>query len=460
MSMRKKKQAPLTVSAEITDDGIAIIVDGKKYRIRYPKHIWDKTSSVIKKFLKDNLVFGNTIYLGPMLSKTKIEYETRQPLFETELLTQNIYDMRDCEVTDGVPALTYLSLLYNTEYDFADGSSILPRPSPKPSKTRDENMAIIPFSFGKESLLTYAICKELGIVPILVMSQEPTQTYEESYKKVQFQEFLNKYNEQGYYIVNEPGLFRHGKAFNTRVGTELGWGGQTMLLSLMSVPMIFFHNANYILYGSEHSNNDWEMRDGWKVFCSYDQMSNTTPHQDNIIRIVTGDTCRVKSIFEALEELHIFYILHHRYPYLSKEHFSCTAFRPLVDGSQWCHQCDKCERNFIFARACNIDPYTIGFKYDLLEDSSRYKEYFDVAYEYDYDLDMAFYILWHRGDNSSIVQRFAKQKMNSLQPWHWYENYYSSLKKTKNMPEKDGQKILDLFTKVLKDFRSILPKSI
>lgn len=454
-----KNEKVLEINGRLVKNGIAITVKNRDFIIEYPVDIWKKFPADAKQMLLDNITFGDTHFLPITLGYTKAKYNTQFPMVESFLFRNQLMDMTKAELWDHVPTLTYLKQFYNLDFDFKHGS---PTFSSAPvSKIKNKQpVAIVPFSFGKESLATVAMCLEIGIKPILVYSQEPSMEYEEKYKRKKLAEFGKKFKVDTYFVKNGPGLFRYDEAFKQKPGTEVGWASQTTLIALQVLPFVHAHNADYIFFGSEYFVNEFHYRDGWKVFESYDQCSFFTMEQDTMIRLLTRGRCRVKATFEPIDQINIFDILHRRYPEMGKYQFSCTAQSPLLKDSQWCHKCYKCSRMYLFARTIGLDPASIGFKKDLLNEPGLFDNYFGKVIESGnkYELDFCFYSLLKRGDTSLYVKKFEKTRLNKMQPWVDYYNHFTAIRPWMNLPEKYDKKMLKIFQTELDGLKKILPK--
>lgn len=450
----------MQIKAKLTACGIDIFVNNRKFSIKYPKTIWQKTPASVRQTLLENITFGETNYLPLILNKERIQYNINYPLFEPVFFKNQQADLLDCEQIDRAPHLSYFRKFYNLDYTFKSANSALINPSKMPRWSAKKPVAIIPFTFGKESLTTFALAKELGIEPVLVYSQEPVQPYEEKYKLKKLQELQKKYGVKTFFIQHEPGLFRYGRAFNKMLGTEIGWGAQTTLIALLVIPFVYAFKARYILIGNEFSNNETNSINGWKVYRSADQTSAMTAIQNNMVRLLTNNQCELKSSLEPLDEINIFYLLHHRYPALGKYQFSCSAEKPLYKNSSWCHQCYKCSRMFLFARCCDINPAAIGFKKDLFKEPNAFNHYFgkEIKSGSSEELDFAFYWLFKNNVRSPYTAKFKKNKLARLLPWQNYRQHFTSLKPAGNLPKKYEKKMLNIFNRELGSFKKLLPK--
>jgi hypothetical protein len=456
--MSKSTKEILDIKTRLLTDGLAIFVEGKQFSTKYLKRIWQQTPDKLKQVLLENLAYAETHWLPLILNKEKIVYNTNQPLFEPLFFKNQLYDLLFCEEVDEVRQLTYLKQFYNLEFSFKETTATLPAGTEFSWKKKRQPIAIVPFTFGKESLVTLALCLELGIKPILVYCQEPSQPYEEKYKLQKLAEISKKYKVPYYFIKHQPGLFRYGKAFNLKFRSEIGWGTQVTLLTLLVMPFVYHFQADYILYGNENSNNEKELANGWKVYSSADQTGQITGAQNNLVQILSNGHCQLKSTLEPLEEINIFHLLIHRYPDLSRYLFSCFAETPLYRGSQWCNHCYKCTRLYLFTKALGVNPAKIGFKKDLLQSAGDWRNYFGSAVRTGStdELDFAFYLLYRKNDQSPCVKLFKEKKLPHLKSWSWYAGYFSQLKAKDNLPKAYQKKLLTIFNQDLTSFKKLL----
>ena len=451
----------LNIARKITSRGIDVVVENQKFSIVYPGKVWQELPKPLKELFSDNITFAETNFLPIMLDKKGANYNFGYPLGEPFLFKNQLFDMLDCERSDSVPHLSYLKRFYNLEFNYLPDQEKSPKPGDIEQWNRSKVKAVLPFSFGKESLTTFALCLELGIEPILVYCQEPVQPYEEKYKLNKLKLLAKEFNVQTYFIKHQPGLFRYGRAFNLKEKTELGWGSQTTLLSLLVLPFVYRHQAQYILTGSEYLNNDISFKAGWKIFYSTDQTAEMSLAKNALIGVLTNQQCAVKNSLEPLEELLIFFFLIHRYPKIAPYMFSCMAEKPLIGGSQWCHKCHKCNQMFLNAVACGFDPAKLGFKENLLESSRFFEECFADPWKVflpDPDLEFAFMIALRRGLKFRCLKAFQKIVLPRVgKKWSYYNNFFTSLKLADNLPLPYRGRMIKIFQEEIDCFKKILP---
>lgn len=450
----------MKIVTSINKTGLKIKVDTDEYVIKYPDNLWSDLSSSVKNVLAEHLTFTNTNYLSVLYNEPILTYNTRRPILEPFLFKNQLFDMIFSEKVDNADHLEYVKRCYNTKFEFLDGPSSFISSNEIPSYTNADSIAIVPFSFGKESLTTVALAEELGIKPILMYVQEPTQGYEDAYKKIALNKLSQIFGFSNHRIINQPALLRSGVARHGKVTSEVGWGTQTTDYIFYALPLILRYQAQMIFFGSEYSNNEFGYRKGWRFYPSFDQTTEWSQHQNNIARMLTDGRTSVNTTFEPLEEIHIMYMLHHRYPELGKLQFSCFAEQPLYKNSQWCHNCYKCTRMFIFALACNIDPYSIGFKKNLMQEKNMFNHYFgnETKTGSNMELDFVFSVLSKKNISSPYVDEFRKKKLKHVKPYNWYLEHFGNLAPYQCLPKKYEKKMISIFKSELKSFQSVLPR--
>ncbi|MBI2990320.1 MAG: hypothetical protein HYY51_04015 [Candidatus Magasanikbacteria bacterium] len=444
--MNKKKI--LCIGGRMLANGYDIEVEGRRFDVQFPSKIWTKTPLSVRKALTDNLIYVQSHFLPLILGYDSVQYKTAFPFLEPFFFRNQIYDLPDCEINDAMEAGSYIKHFFNLDLSFEDNHSRFPDKKDLLKSASRPDVAIVPFSFGKESLATAALCKELGIEPVLVYCQEPSQPYEQESKLKRLKKMSKEMGIDSYFIVNGPGLFRYDVAFGKKPGTEIGWGAQMTILSLLMLPFVYYYKARYILYGSEYMNNRSELHKGWKVHYSYDNSSFWTIEQGNMIKLLTNGVCDVRSFLEPLEEASIMYLLNHRYPEYAKYYTSCFGKKPYYGSSYWCHDCYKCHKMYLLGTACGFDPRTIGFEKDLFKEPNFLEEYFK-GYR-DVDSDFAFYLLYKKGFKNSFVQKFVRMKLHGLRSWNWHASFFTGVKDSYTLPDDYKSKMYSIFKKEMR----------
>ena len=108
---------------------------------------------------------------------------------------------------------------FNTEYQFLDSDIVYPSNQPVDSPSR----ALVGTSFGKDSLLTYAVADEIGLEPEMVYVVEQSMTYEQKHKTELAKRFKNEFGKELNILKHETGKFRDYPHLGVPF-TEIGLG--------------------------------------------------------------------------------------------------------------------------------------------------------------------------------------------------------------------------------------------
>lgn len=453
--MNKKKPRSLEVRAKITKEGIDIILNGDHFKVIYPTEIWEKYDKTLKRVLAENIAYSSTIFIPQMFDLHEINYKTARPISETFLFKNGIYDMPICAITDNKSSLDYVKKFFNTRPIYEKNEISVP--PQRETKKKTQKTAIVPFSFGKESMLSFSLCKEIGINPILVNFIEPSNKYEYFHKRKLIEKFEKEMKVKVYTVKYNPGILRYGKHWN--LNTELGWGLQTTEYALMSLPFAEYFNADYIVLGNEQSCNDiFFDKEGMMSYkAAYDQHSDWTPQQGLLASLILGRKIEVVSFMESLYEIAINKILHQRYPEDGKYQMSCMADNKNAKNNRWCQKCVKC--GYIYALCCafNLDLKKIGFTKNLFdkEHSKIYDHFFNYdpkapAYGSQKELGLAFYLSFLNGFKGHSIEKFKKTLLPRFQKnKKAYAKQYLGINKHPNIPAKYKKSLLKIYKEEL-----------
>src|SRR3989338_4343054 len=278
MSQRGKRPKKLLVDAKITSSGIDIYLNKDRFPIRYPKKIWNAYPKEKKEILKDTLAHSSTFYVPQILGISEISYKTSRPLAE--------------------------SFFFKNQYLFADDQIKTPKEILfKKEKKKKKKRAVIPFSFGKESILSYSLAKELGLEPILVSIVDPSHKYEYFHKKPLVDAFKKKTGVDVHIIEYNPGWFWEGRYWN--IFTDLGWCLHVTEYEILTLPFISYFDADYVIVGNEQSCKDTYIdKEGVFIYrAGYDQYKDWTQQQALLCSLLLGRKIEVMSLVEPLYEI-------------------------------------------------------------------------------------------------------------------------------------------------------------
>jgi len=279
-----------------------------------------------------------------------------------------------------------------------------------PIQQTNLHTGVMPFSFGKDSLLTFALTKELSITMYPVFFVEPACPTQNGIKKKLYGNFIKEQNVSIQLFNNTLGNLRQPG------GMMWGWDMLLTQYTLLLIPFLYAHKARYLFWSNEQSLNENNTnQEGYRINPTHDQSSQWVLHLNNLLRSYSLNTT-VSSIIEPLHELLILYILHKRYPDIGKYQLSCDS--ETKRKKRWCGRCSECARVYIFMKAIGVDPKTIGLVDDMLKTKHEKLFYlFDkpktpgelntLTQSYGERL-LAFYIAYKRGVTGDLMDKFVK----------------------------------------------------
>lgn len=448
----------LLIDAKVNEEGIEIIVSGKSFPIVYPREIWNSYDDDLKQILKDNIAYSSTLFLPTILKQKTISYKTDRPLAETFLFKNGIYDMPSSAEADKKSSTDYVVRFFNVEPKFESTRIKTPKTVDFESG-RAKEVAVIPFSFGKESLLSVALCRELGIKPILVNFIEPVNKFEYYHKQRLIKEFEKEHKIKVYTVKYNPGRFRYGRYWGLQ--TELGWGLQTTEYSLLTLPFVAYFKAKYIVLGNEQSCNDIYIdKYGNLTYRSgFDQYSGWTTQQGLLASLLLGRRVEVVSLVEPLFEIAETKILQTRYPAFAKYQMSCMADNEHARNNRWCQHCAKCGYMFALFSAFSVNMKSLDITENLFDYKHRdiYKHILNnnqntTAYGRREEIALAFYLAYKNNSRGYTIDKFKKLWLKKTEKnLQQYLRYYFGIHHAENIPTSLKARLFKIYREELQE---------
>ena len=463
------KEEFLAIKSEITDEGITISTKGKKYKIVYPKEIWNDYSETNKEFLLDNLTFIKTCYLAASQNKKGIIYSTSLPLMDTFNFKSTMYDIPSTAMMDNAKTAEYIKRFLNSDFIFSSYDAVIPEITRRRKQAqKKKTVAVIPFTAGKESLLTLGLCLELGIKPVPVYIDEDPEHPETKHKEDIMKTIEKDYGIKVYRLTSET-----GKRLRLGENPDNNWGiGSQMIGYLLELmPFVEYFDADYVLFGNEYGCEEFIYdKEGYKSSFCFDQRSEWTKQMSSITKLITNNRTEVGSIVSPLYEIGLLKILHTRYPFLAQMQMSCFSDTEEGKDNIWCGNCPKCGWLFAFFKALGIDTYKVGYKDDMFKkayiknfsvfggDETYSKEALGNGAE---EQAFAMCLAAERGEKGELIEEFKKMpvydkiKANFKNLQKKYFSQYESV----TVPYELKERLMDLFEETFegpfspKDFR-------
>ncbi len=445
-----------TVKGRVSDTGIRIQINNKIVNLRYPQTIWHRFPKTHKKILAQNLAFALTFHLPFIYTNLKkMHYNMPVPLSEAYFFkgmalalpaTAIMQNSKELRLTSNL-----LRRLYEVEYAYSNTKTDIP----PYNRISMSDTAVMPFTFGKDSLLTFAIAKELGITVHPIYISEPYSPYEEMVKKLLAEPFKKEFKVNLAILRNSMGIFREPDGW-------FGWEMQLTHYSLMLLPYVYARKAGYIFFSNEQSCDDTIVDgEGFRYNPVFEQSHGWLLQNSLMTSIIGGNSLSIGSLLEPIHEIAITRILHKRYPQIAKYQSSCDLPEKPKSGGRWCENCSKCGRMYMYLLANGIDPKTVGYKHDLLR--LKYQYLYTIfqnnkVRDYGYDQSeagkkeqlLAFYMAYKLGHRQPLMQLFAKKYLKQLQKQiNELKKTYFGIHSTRTIPKELRSKILRIYRQEL-----------
>lgn len=410
------KQAATHVIRRIISNGIEISLDRKKYEILYPANIWHEFPDVYRQNFADAVAYALTMHLC-LNGHGKIVYNFPHPQVEPFFFEGMVYSMGQTTLLGDKEVRTsdLLRSFYNRNLNISFTGR--PRYSRFRNINRNtRNRTVIPFSFGKDSLLTFALSRELGIEPYPVFFREPKSPFENRHKKKLADRFFEEFAMDINFFPVSAGRLRQ------TVGNWWGWDMLLTQYSLLLIPYLFGLRARFMFWAHEQSCNEFFTdAEGFSINPVFEQSRRWLLTSNNLAREL-GSNATFSSIIEPIHEIAVMRILHHRYPEIGKYQLSCFAEEDASATKRWCGKCSKCARIYIFMLALGINPKTVGLTENLLGRKKRhlyavFKNGDTKSSVYDQsglgrdEQLLAFYLAYKKGAKGELMKEFARESL-------------------------------------------------
>ncbi|MEM2131467.1 MAG: hypothetical protein QXR96_03005 [Candidatus Woesearchaeota archaeon] len=483
----------MIIDCKKTNSGLKLIIDEKEYDLIFPEKIWKNYPEKLKDIFSDNYAYLKVLHLPQMLSQNwknkfyriekkdnnlneeksysdlkNLKFKTSYPMFKQQIFNAHLNNLSFCADVDSVSTKEQLknfldlNVIFN-DYEIKNIIDIEKEiKTDKELKKDFQEKAIVNMSFGKDSLLTFALAKELGLNPVPVFMLDNAVKLENEYKKELIKKFSKEFNTEVYTIDNQTGILHDYRTWKLP-RTELGYGHLMTELLFDIMPFAYYENAKYILFGDEKSCDDTYINnEGFLSYPVYDQTSDWVKEMDNMASFIG---MKVSSFIEPLYELAIIKILHNRYKEIGKYQMSCFPDENEYGKKHyWCEHCSKCARIYIFMLANNLDPKSIGFRTDMLVKENEHlfscfgvekKEGCSVGYDASgcgsEEQLYAFYLAYKNGFKGELIDKFKIDLLKSVEPRaNELKKKYFGIHESKTIPLKFKQKLEKIFEQELK----------
>jgi 7-cyano-7-deazaguanine synthase in queuosine biosynthesis len=437
------------------DNGLTVNLENKRFQLSFPEEIWQNYPNDIKDVLIDNLIHLLTINLPLIAGFKKLKYNLSTPLFRPYFHRVVINSLPtvadDYKIRTGDAIKEFLSI----DYEFKDSNVKIPS-----YNYRTDNRAIVSLSCGKDSLLSLAVSKEIGLNPVAVYINDTVSPSENRIKMNFGTELCKKFGIDFYIIRNELEKLNDFELWG-KDETTIGYTHMVTGFCLMALPFSHHFKASYIVIGNQKNMEfNFYNKDGFLTYPSFDQTKAWMKEQDRLVKTMTSGKTSIMSVIEPLTNIAIIRVLHKRYGEFGKYEVSCDCLDASTE-KRWCQNCSKCARLSLFMKANNVSVKNIGFKRNLLE--KRYKKLYclfrgketDVYEKSEEARDeqlLAFYMAYRNDVKGYLIDLFKKTFLEEAKKREdELIKMFFSIYESDSMPEKIKQSVDRIYNEELKN---------
>jgi hypothetical protein len=400
-----------------TANGLVFSFKKKKFRLVYPARIWKRFSSKEKQLFLDNLAYSNTVCVPLVSGINTIKYNTSMPFIKKyidESVMKDIpsaaedYNISSCQMINEFKKIKYIFKNKKIKKCFFSGETY--------------KRAVVPFSCGKDSLLTLAICNEIGLDPVAVYFDD-TVSPSENKLKTEYTKKLGREKNIKIEIVRNEAEKLNDFEFWGKEESVFGYSHLIFNFCLLSFPINFFYNAKYLILGNEYGlNSKFRNKEGKPCYPSYDQSFEGTKRLNRIFNRFYCRKVNVTSAVSPATDLLMMKMLHGRYRDFGRYQTSCTCL-DATNEKRWCCSCTDDMRFFIYMKAVGKDPKNIGIKKNLFDKkylkyhvvfNPASKERYDKVEGNDEELKFAYYLAYKNGAKGYIMDLFKEKYLDEI----------------------------------------------
>ncbi len=445
----------LKISCNLIERGFRISVfKYKSYVVIYPKYIFHNLDLETKGLLLENFTLCRT---QPLYYKD-INY------FLYNFTKPYLKKFIEYGIQNDLPRIAYennvsLKELFQFSKKKKDYFSNSLRKNTLKFKETFKDHIIIAMSFGKDSLLTYGLAKELKLNChfVYVKEMENRNSVEELYKKEILDNFSKKEKVKiDCLIDNIDNIYYDDKIKPIIKGFDNTNGMLAFALELM--PFAFFYKANYIVFGNEANFSDYFLYQGFKTYPSFDQTAIYTKEKNKYLNHFTNSSVQVLSLIEQIYNIFEMSILVHRYPNLLQYLMSCSPQQESSD--KWCYNCPMCAKSFLYLRAVGGKENQIGFKKNFFDKkygnlyplfNAKIKRTYEKPKEVRDEQLLAFLMCYQLKNNGYLINVFKKRYLKEAKKREGeLRNKFLKIHKNCNIPKDIENKLVKIYSEELK----------
>lgn len=444
----------------VTSTGFNIYINNKLISIPYPKQIWKRFPSALKKPFSDALSVFVTRHFGYTKERSlfyNFPAPSPYPLFYQGYLYSIAgapYEFPDNQWT----IAELLKQAYNSEFRVSFSGIPYSIPSIKPH-TLYPTRVCIPFSFGKDSLLAFALLRKFNYAVTPIYLQEPSSSDEINIKLELVKKFQRMFSQPIRTIPLPLGALREAG------GDMWGWDLLLLQYSLFLLPYLFAGRCQYFVWSNEQNlTGTIKNPEGYLINPTFDQTAHWTLLSNTMLRSFFINT-QMTSIVEPLYEMVMLSLLHHKFSEIGSFQLSCDVPKKPKKGHRWCGKCHECARQYILMLGAGVNPKRVGLMEDMLSikkinlhhffNHYEEKDGINSQFQSETERKLAFYLAYKRGVKGDLISQFKKQFLPEIEAKkNQLINTYFSVRSSFGMPDELKKILLPYYQKEMKRIRN------
>lgn len=409
----------MNIQCKVTKNKYSIFPGNNKVSIRFPKEFNLNKDSFNETNSKNN-AFSVT---WPLSSKERMDYGFGNVFFKDFILKTCHKDVPTVADENNVDTNKLFKEFDEAKRNIYFDNNKKEEDSIFQEQFSDPNKALLLMSFGKDSLLSFGLAKELGLdLSIFFNVDTGKQDHEFDKKLLILNEFKKEFKNKSYVLYDTTEKIVLDISFPKHFQDFVS---STTLLhyALLTMPIAYSEQISSILVGNEQNMNDeYTTKDGIKTKVNPDQTSEFMQELNSLLSVYTNNNTRMVSLVEPIYNLFEIRILYLRYPELLKYVMSCADER-LKQDQRWCLQCPMCAKAFLYTKAFGFDPKRIHLDTNFFD--KKYEKLFPLFNKNserthekpprmrDEQL-LSFYLAYKKDSKGYLVDKFKKEFLDEV----------------------------------------------
>lgn len=400
----------MEVSTNIKKNIYQIVINDKPFDITYPQEVSLKEE--FNKTVLENVAFSLTWFFS---FRERVNYKFQEIYFKDFMLKASYSDIPTI-ADDNNLNLREMQKKYSDGIKrifFKEGERV---ESIFNKSFSDRKKAMLMLSFGKDSLLSFGLARELGLeVSAFLDSDTVNYGYEIKKRKELAEKFSKEFGTKIYNLDDSTDLTVSAK--DPKYMQDLQGSALLLYYALLTTPLNYVEKPSFLVVGNEQNLNDTFLtKDNIQAHVTADQNSEFMKEASELLLKFTNKNQGITSLIEPIYNLLEYRLLHYRYKTLLKYIMSCS--NESLKAGRWCYSCPMCAKSFLYTIAVGADPEVMGFAQNFFD--KKYEKFYPLfdknpgrIYERPIRVReeqlFAFYLASKAGAKGYLVEKFKKE---------------------------------------------------